>query len=71
MTKETPCCPFCPSPSLFGPILIRGTGSLGREATGALNMFVVYLALPAVMFQAMAHIRPADLTNDGLIASFC
>lgn len=60
---------------VFGLILIGAivgkTGSLGRDATGALNMFVVYLALPAVMFQAMAHIRPADLANGGLLASFC
>jgi malonate transporter and related proteins len=34
-------------------------------------MFVVYLSLPAVMFQAMAHIPPAELTNGGLITAFC
>jgi hypothetical protein len=60
---------------VFGLILIGGFagrfGFLGRDATGALNMFVVYLALPAVMFQAMAHIRPADLANGGLLAAFC
>lgn len=60
---------------VFGLILIgwfmgRG-GYLGRDATGSLNLFVVYLALPAVMFQAMAHIRPADLVDGGLVASFC
>jgi predicted permease len=59
---------------VFGLILIgwfmgRG-GYLGRDATGSLNLFVVYLALPAVMFQAMAHIRPADLLDGGLVASF-
>ena len=45
---------------VFGLILIGGcagkSGFLGRDATGALNMFVVYLSLPAVMFQVMAHI---------------
>ena len=60
---------------VFGLILIGGfagkSGFLGRDATGALNMFVVYLSLPAVMFQAMAHIRPADLANPGLLAAFC
>ncbi len=60
---------------VFGLILIGGiagkAGFLGRDATGALNMFVVYLSLPAVMFQAMAHIPPAELTNAGLIAAFC
>jgi malonate transporter and related proteins len=59
---------------VFGLILIGGIigrgGFLGREATGALNMFVVYLALPAVLFQAMAHIPPAELTDGGLIAAF-
>lgn len=59
---------------VFGLILIgwfMGRGRhLGQDATGSLNLFVVYLALPAVMFQAMAHIRPADLTNVGLSASF-
>ena len=60
---------------VFGLILIGGVagkvGFLGRDATGALNMFVVYLSLPAVLFQAMAHIPPAELTNGGLIAAFC
>ncbi len=60
---------------VFGLILIGAIagryGFLGRDATGALNMFVVYLSLPAVMFQAMAHIPPAQLTNGGLAASFC
>ena len=60
---------------VFGLILIGGCagkfGFLGRDATGALNMFVVYLSLPAVMFQAMAHIPPSQLTSPGLIAAFC
>ncbi len=59
---------------VFLLILIGGIagrhGFLGRDATGALNMFVVYLSLPAVLFQAMAHIRPAELTNPGLLAAF-
>jgi len=60
---------------VFLLILIGGIagryGFLGRDATGALNMFVVYLSLPAVLFQAMAHIRPSELTNPGLLAAFC
>ena len=60
---------------VFTLILIGGfagkSGFLGRDATGALNMFVVYLSLPAVMFQAMAHIPPAQLNSPGLIAAFC
>ena len=43
---------------------------LGGDVTGALNGFVVYLALPAVLFQAMTHIRPADLANGGLLAAY-
>jgi predicted permease len=45
-------------------------GGLGPPATGALNQFVVYLALPAVLFQAMAHIAPVDLVHPGLLAAF-
>ena len=60
---------------VFGLILIGGWAGklrfLGRDATGALNMFVVYLSLPAVMFQAMAHIPPAQLNSPGLVAAFC
>jgi predicted permease len=60
---------------VFGLILIGGivgkAGFLGRDATSVLNMFVVYLALPAVLFQAMSHIRPAELVNPGLTAAFC
>src|SRR3954462_1565536 len=59
---------------VFGLILIGGLvgrrGFLGRDATGALNMFVVYLSLPAVLFQAMAHIPPAELGNGALVAAF-
>lgn len=43
---------------------------LGPGSTGALNQFVVYLALPAVLFQAMAHINPGDLLHPGLLAAF-
>ena len=60
---------------VFGLILIGGfvgkSGFLGKDATGALNMFVVYLSLPAVMFQAMAHIPPAQLANPSLFFAFC
>jgi malonate transporter len=43
---------------------------LGPDSTGAINLFVVWLALPAVLFRAMAQIHPADLLNIGLLASF-
>ncbi len=59
---------------VFG-LILAGWGAgrarlLGRDATGALNLFVVWLALPAVLFRAMALIHPADLLNGGLLASF-
>lgn len=55
---------------VIGFIVGRG-GFLGKDATGALNMFVVYLALPAVLLQAMTQIRPADLASPGVVAAFC
>lgn len=59
---------------VFGLILTGALagwrGFLGRDVTGAMNLFVVYLALPAVLFQAMAHIRPGDLANSGMLAAF-
>lgn len=54
---------------LAGVVTAR-LGGLGPPATEALNMFVVYLALPAVLFHAMAHINPADLAHPGLLAAF-
>ncbi|MGE0420307.1 MAG: AEC family transporter, partial [Acetobacteraceae bacterium] len=59
---------------VFGLILagvVAGRmGGLGAAATEALNRFVVNLALPAVLFHAMAHIDPADLAHPGLLAAF-
>ncbi|MEI7713494.1 MAG: AEC family transporter [Rhodospirillales bacterium] len=46
------------------------TRLLGADSTEAMNLFVVWLALPAVLFRAMAQIHPADLLNVGLLASF-
>ncbi len=56
-------------------LILTGWGAararlLGRDSTGAMNSFVVWLALPAVLFRAMAQIDPADLLNVGLLASF-
>lgn len=45
-------------------------GFLGPHATSSLNLFVVYLALPSVLFQAMARIHPADLGNLGFLAAY-
>lgn len=43
---------------------------LGASAMDALNRFVVYLALPAVMFQSMAQITWAELVNPGFLGAF-
>lgn len=42
---------------------------LGTTATDSLNSFVVWMALPALMFQAMAEIRWEDLRQPGFIAA--
>lgn len=55
---------------IFAGFVTARMGGLGPAATEALNMFVVYLALPAVLFHAMAHINPADLAHPGLLAAF-
>ena len=54
---------------LSGAIAAR-LGFLGPHATSSLNLFVVYLALPSVLFQAMARIHPADLGNLGFLAAY-
>lgn len=48
----------------------RKVGVLGSHATTELNRFVVYLALPAVLFQVMASARWADLWQPGFMAAF-
>ena len=59
---------------VFGLILAGGVAGrarfLGPHATEVLNLFVVYLALPAVLFQAMAGIHPLDLVHLGFVAAF-
>ena len=54
---------------LAGAIAAR-RGFLGPHATSSLNLFVVYLALPSVLFQAMAKIHPADLGDPGFLAAY-
>lgn len=54
---------------LAGAVAAR-RGFLGPHATSSLNLFVVYLALPAVLFQAMARIHPADLGDLGFLAAY-
>ena len=43
---------------------------LGPAATDSLNLFVVWLALPALLFQAMADITGAQLAQPGFLAAF-
>jgi malonate transporter len=38
---------------------------LGLGATDVLNKFVVCLALPALLFEAMSHVRWVDLARPG------
>lgn len=45
--------------SLFGP-----------AAVDSLNKFVVWMALPALLFQAMAQIRLQDINQPGYVAAF-
>lgn len=55
---------------ILAGVVVARLGGLGAASTEALNLFVVYLALPAVLFQAMAHIDPVDLVHPGLLAAF-
>lgn len=48
----------------------RRAGVLGPHATTELNRFVVYLALPALLFDIVAHARWADIWQPGFIAAF-
>jgi malonate transporter and related proteins len=43
---------------------------LGPDATNVLNKFVVYLALPALLFDATARIRWVDIAYPGFFAAF-
>jgi predicted permease len=50
--------------------IARRIGVLGAHATSELNRFVVYLALPALLFDVIAHASWADLWLPGFIAAF-
>lgn len=43
---------------------------LGANAVDVLNLFVTQIALPALLFRAMATITPADLANTGFLLAF-
>jgi len=44
-------------------------GLLGADATNSLNLFVVWLALPALLFQALADARWSELNRPGFVAA--
>ncbi|MGE4481814.1 AEC family transporter [Acidocella sp.] len=54
---------------LLGYLAAR-RGILGPEATDSLNKFVVWLALPALLFQAMAQIMWDQIDHLGYIGAF-
>ncbi len=50
--------------------LVSRRGILGPAATESLNNFVVWLALPALLFQATAQITADELSHPGFLAAF-
>ncbi len=50
--------------------LARRLGVLGPGATSELNRFVVYLALPALLFDIIAHAKWSQIWQPGFIAVF-
>lgn len=55
---------------IFAGWLVRRIDVLGPQATTELNRFVVYLALPALLFDIVAHARWSELWQPGFIAVF-
>ncbi|MFC3694795.1 AEC family transporter [Chenggangzhangella methanolivorans] len=55
---------------IFAGWLARRLDVLGPGATRELNRFVVYLALPALLFDIVAHARPEDIWRPGFAAAF-
>jgi predicted permease len=55
---------------IFVGWLARRVGALGPNATTELNRFVIYLALPALLFDIVAHARWVDLWQPGFVAAF-
>lgn len=50
--------------------LARRTGVIGPAAVSELNKVVVYLALPALLFDVMAHAKPSELAQPGFIVAY-
>jgi predicted permease len=55
---------------IFAGFLSAKAGVLDEAATESLNKFVVWLALPALLFQAMAEITWPALDHPGFLAAF-
>lgn len=55
---------------IFAGWLARRMGVLGPHATTELNRFVVYLALPALLFDIIAHARWVEVWQPGFVAAF-
>jgi malonate transporter and related proteins len=55
---------------VFAGWITRRIGVLGPHATGEINRFVVYLALPALLFDITAHARWAEIWQPGFMAAF-
>jgi len=50
--------------------IARKTGALSENATREVNRLVVYLALPALLFDIMANAKPAEIWQPGFMAAF-
>lgn len=55
---------------IFAGWLARRGGALGPAATREMNRFVVYLALPALLFEIMANAAPEEIWRPGFILAF-
>lgn len=55
---------------VFAGWLARRTGALGPHSTSELNRFVVYLALPALLFDVVANAHWRELWHPGFVLSF-
>lgn len=55
---------------VFAGWLSRRIGVFGPAATSELNRFVVYLALPALLFDIVAHASWVEVWRPGFIAAF-
>lgn len=55
---------------IFTGWLARKSGALGPNATREINRLVVYLALPAMLFDIMSNAKPAEIWEPGFTLAF-